>query len=143
MRICSPLRFLICLIFCCAASFAAALPTGFQNELVVSGIDQPVYLAQLPDGRMLVLSKLGTLYIFDPGQVPAQLSTYLTLTSVDTAGERGLTSIAIDPDFATSGAVYIYYTNLAAKRNRISRFIQTGNTADPSSEVVIWQNNGK
>ena len=141
MRICSPLRFLICLIFCCAASFAAALPTGFQNELVVSGIDQPVYLAQLPDGRMLVLSKLGTLYIFDPGQVPAQLSTYLTLTSVDTAGERGLTSIAIDPDFATSGAVYIYYTNLAAKRNRISRFIQTGNTADPSSEVVIWQNN--
>lgn len=140
LRVCSQLRFSICLVFCCVAPLATALPTGFQNELVVSGIDQPVYLAQLPDGRMLVLSKLGTIYIFNPAQVPAQLSTYLTLTSVDTAGERGLTSIAIDPDFAISGAVYIYYTNLAAKRNRISRFIQTGNTADPSSEVVIWQN---
>uniref|UniRef100_UPI00117DBFD9 PQQ-dependent sugar dehydrogenase n=1 Tax=Microbulbifer mangrovi TaxID=927787 RepID=UPI00117DBFD9 len=122
-------------------AIATALPQGFQKELILSGVDQPVYLAQLPDSRMLLLSKVGTVYIFDPSSVPAQASVYLTLPDVDSASERGLTSIAVDPDFASSGSIYIFYSHAPSKRFRISRFTHQGNTADLASEQVIWQDN--
>ncbi len=90
---------------------------------------------------MLVLSKLGTIYIFDPSSTPAQPSPYLTLPDVDSASERGLTSIAIDPDFETSGSIYVFYSHSPSRRFRISRFTHQGNSADLASEQVIWQDN--
>jgi glucose/arabinose dehydrogenase len=118
-----------------------ALPAGFQNEIVLNGLQQPVYLAQLPDDRMLVLAKTGNIYIFDPTETPPVASLYLSISDVETGQERGLTSIAIDPDFATTSTIYVYYTKKSNKRNRISTFLHQGNTADPTSEVVIWQDN--
>ena len=132
---------LIWLIFILTSSPASALPEGFQKELILSGVDQPVYLAQLPDSRMLLLSKVGTIYIFDPSNVPAQASVYLTLPDVDAASERGLTSIAIDPDFETSGSIYVFYSHSPSRRFRISRFTHQGSSADLASEQVIWQDN--
>lgn len=127
-----------------ASTFALssfALPTGFQNEIVLNGLQQPVYLAQLPDDRMLVLTKTGNIYIFDPTQIPAVPTLYLSIANIETDRERGLTSIAIDPDFETTSNIYVYYTHRTSKRNRISRFLHQGASADPASEVLIWQDN--
>jgi len=57
-----------------------------------------------------------------------------------TVGERGLLGIAFDPNFATNGYIYIYYTVPSVPNNRVSRFTTSAgdpNMADPASEFVL------
>lgn len=135
----------VLLALCCIGAWSASafgLPPNFQTELVVDDLDNSVYLTQLPDGRMLVGEKLGDIYIFDPAApAPVTPTLYLSITDVETGGERGLTSIAVDPNFAQNPYIYVYYTNASTSRNRISRFAHVTNTADLNSEMMIWQDN--
>jgi len=120
---------------------AQAVPSGFQEEVVLSGRSQPVYLVVLPDGRMLLAQKTGLISIFDPTSQPATTQTYLQITNIQSGQERGLTSIALDPNFANNGYLYVYYTHNSSQRNRISRFTHQGNSASLGSELMIWQDN--
>ncbi|MBN1239617.1 MAG: PQQ-dependent sugar dehydrogenase, partial [Gammaproteobacteria bacterium] len=108
---------------------------------MLSGLTAPVYLETLPDGRMLLLQKTGDILIFDPAEQPAQTAPYLRITNIETGEERGLTSIALDPDFTSNGFIYVYYTHGTSRRNRVSRFTHSGSTASLASEVLIWQDN--
>lgn len=112
---------------------------NFQNQLLLSGLSSPVSAEFLPDGRMLILEKGGTVKITDPNASVPTTSTYLTLPNILTNGEKGLIDIAIDPDFASNNYIYLYYTLGSDKKFQISRFTHQGNTADLSSEVVIWK----
>ena len=116
---------------------ALAVPSGFSEEVVLSGRNEPVYLTALPDGRMLLAEKGGLISIFDPTSQPATAQSYLQITNVQTGGERGLTSIALDPDFENNGYLYVYYTHAPSSRNRISRFTHQGNTASLASQLLI------
>jgi glucose/arabinose dehydrogenase len=50
--------------------------------------------------------------------------------TVNSSGERGLLGIAFDPQFATNGFVYVYYTaTTPAIHNRVSRFTANGDVA--------------
>jgi len=120
---------------------AYGLPPSFQDEPVLAGLNLPVNLATLPDGRMLVLQKGGEIRIFDPQVTPVTSTVYMTITDIESGGERGLASLVFDPDFATNGYFYVYYTHASSARNRISRFMHEGNSASLSSEIVIWQDN--
>ena len=53
--------------------------------------------------------------------------------------ERGLLGLAFDPNYATNGSFYIYYTSQPAGTVTISRFSVSANAnvADPTSEVVL------
>ncbi len=123
-----------------ASSLPAAPPAGFGNELVLSGLVEPVDLAFLPDGRALVLQKGGEIVILDPQANPPVASSYLTLSDVDSAGERGLIAITLDPNFAGNGHFYLYWTQASRQRFRVSRFTHAGSTADSLSELLIWEN---
>ena len=58
--------------------------------------------------------------------------------TVDSAGERGLIGIALHPDFATNGFVYIYSTRIdGGSHNRISRFTAAGDVAAAGSEIAL------
>ncbi|MFW2514662.1 PQQ-dependent sugar dehydrogenase, partial [Demequina sp. SO4-13] len=119
---------------------------GFSDEAVLTtGISEPIAMEFLPGGRMLVLQKGGQIKIGNPATVPMATETYLTLTDIDNNAERGLIDVAIDPDFATNGYVYLYYHPKSAGKGRIARFTHVENTggtssrADLTSEFVVWQ----
>ncbi len=119
---------------------ADALPPGFQDELVISGgIAQSTALVALPDGRLLVGQRDGTIHLVDANATPATKSTFAKLADVDRSGEKGLLNIALDPDFATNGNLYVYYHNAATDRARISRFDSHDTALDTSSELIIWE----
>jgi glucose/arabinose dehydrogenase len=120
---------------------ALAVPPGFQQETLITGLSRIVNLQALPDGRMLVLRQSGRIHIFDPAVQPVLTATYLELTDIQTSDERGLASMTLDPDFQNNGYIYVYYTHASTNRNRISRFTHLGDTADIGSEVLIWQDN--
>ncbi|MGB3233977.1 MAG: PQQ-dependent sugar dehydrogenase, partial [Mycobacterium sp.] len=106
---------------------------GFERAVVVSGLNTPVDSRFLPDGRIVVAEKGGAIKIVEDGVLREQ--PLITL-SVNTLGERGVSGLAVDPDFATNGHLYVAYTT-STLRNRLSRVTVVGNTA--GSELVLLQ----
>lgn len=117
----------------------AALPSGFTRTVVDSGLDEPTVLEFAPDGRLFVGERGGRILVYQAGTL-APLGTLLQIPNLDTAGgERGLVGMAVDPNFASNGWLYVYYTTLEP-RNRVGRFTVVGDVANPASEVLVWQN---
>lgn len=126
---------------CLGKSAQAAPPPDFQNQLVVSGLAEPISIAFRSDGMMIVLQKQGQMLIGDPEAVPVVLVPYMPITDIDGGGERGLIDITFDPDFESNGYFYLYYTHASSGRFRIARFNDLGLTGDLASETLIWQDN--
>lgn len=124
-------------ILCIPSPLLAALPSGFTETLVASGISSPTAMAVAPDGRVFVCQQDGRLRVIKDG---ALLPTPFLTVAVDSNGERGLLGVAFDPDFATNQFVYVYYTVPGSPaHNRVSRFTASGDTALAGSEVVILE----
>ncbi|MEE9425873.1 MAG: PQQ-dependent sugar dehydrogenase [Methylococcales bacterium] len=118
---------------------AFALPAQFQDQLVVSDLNFPTSMTQLPGGRMLVTEKSGQIWIFDPSVANPVKTAYMKITDIDTVGERGLLDIVLDPDFANNNFIYVSYQRESERRIFISRFTHQGNTADLATEFVVWK----
>ena len=86
------------------------VPSGYVDELVVSGIPSPTAMAFAPDGRLFVSQQNGQLRVVSNGTPRTLLPTPFLTVTVSSAGERGLLGVAFDPAFATNGFVYVYYT---------------------------------
>ncbi len=78
---------------------AETLPGGFSDTKFAAA-PLPTALAFTPDGRMLVTSKTGGLYVYD--QDGDRLANPAIDLSVCANSERGLLGVAVDPDFETN-----------------------------------------
>jgi glucose/arabinose dehydrogenase len=84
----------------------------FGLELVADGFDQPVQVVDPGDGsgRLFVVEQPGRIRIVDDGQVVPE--PFLDISDlVGCCGERGLLSVAFHPDYATTGDVFVDYTD--------------------------------
>jgi hypothetical protein len=102
----------------------------------VGTFTEPMYVTSPPaePNRLLVAERSGWIKQVEDGSA----STLVDLRSVvDCCSEdRGLQSIAVAPDFATSGRVYLDYTD-AAGNILIAEIRVSGRTASPSSLRVL------
>lgn len=114
---------------------AANLPPGFAEVQVASGLN-PTAMALSPDGRIFIAQKNGIVSIVENGKM---LEDPLMVIDVDNENERGLCGIAIDPEFAQNGYVYLYYTVKDENHNRVSRFTTDGNSVLPASELILLE----
>lgn len=92
--------------------FAVPLPAGYRVETLLEGLDQPTAIAATPDGRLLVTEQVtGRVRVVRDGvllEEPwAEIPVYTVKAFVQ---ELGLVGIAVDPEFASNGYVYVYYT---------------------------------
>jgi glucose/arabinose dehydrogenase len=92
-----------------SASAAPAPTTTARTVVLTSALSSPWGLAFLPDGRILVTQKSGSMVIVsaDGSTVSAPLSG---VPAVVSAGQGGLLDVAIDPDFGTDPWVYWTYS---------------------------------
>src|SRR3989344_7577362 len=120
----------------------AAPPANFTNETLIAGLNEPTAIEFLPDGRMLVINRYGSIRIAQAGSTVLDATPVLTITNINTdQGERGLVGIAKDPNFSANGYIYVFYTAGSPLRDRVSRFTMTGDTASLASEFVVWEDN--
>jgi glucose/arabinose dehydrogenase len=72
-------------------------------------LSSPWGMVFLPDGRMLVTQKSGSMVIVsaDGGSISPPLGG---VPAVDTGGQAGLLDVALDPDFATPGSNWVYFS---------------------------------
>ena len=124
----------------------ARLPGGFEDAPVAK-VARPTALAFAPDGRLLITTQAGRLRVFENGALRSTPALDLR-TRLCTDSERGLLGVAVDPDFASNGFIYLFYTlnkfgscernTPKAPVNRVSRFTMSGNTA--GGERVLLDN---
>src|SRR5947208_2201411 len=136
-------RFAIALMFAlltvAPAAHAGTPPSGYSDNVVVSGLSSPTAIAFLPDGRMLVTEKGGALKLVSGGTA----STLATIP-VCTASEMGLLGVAVDPSFSgDNGFIYLYRsfgpdcTTSTNRFNQVVRVTMTNGSVSISSLSVL------
>jgi len=101
-----------------AGAFGATLPASAQESFVVTGSEgtrlaaeavatfsSPWAMTFLPDGRMLVTEKGGSLVLASPEGRP--LGTVEGVPRTAVVGQGGLGDVVLHPDFADNGLVYL------------------------------------
>ena len=119
-----------------------AVPTAvgaIALRQVAAGLHLPLYVADArdADGRLYVVEQGGRIMVVEGGAV--RPTPFLDISNLITSGgERGLLSVAFDPDYSQTGRFFVDYTNLDGD-TVIERFNSAsgGATADRSSGTVI------
>jgi len=88
---------------------AAALPAGFRDVVVLSGLTNPTVLQFAPDGRIFVGQKNGLIKIFDSLTDPNPVTFADLSGNVHDFWDRGLLGLALPPNFPASPFVYVLY----------------------------------
>lgn len=116
-----------------------AQPVLSLTPVITSGLNQPVQFVNAADGsnRIFIVQKGGTIRVYD-GSFNF-LSTFLTVTGITTAGERGLLSMAFHPNYANNGLFFVYYTNANGDLEIARYSVSTGdpNMADATTKAVV------
>jgi glucose/arabinose dehydrogenase len=117
---------------------AQTFPPGFQTVRIAQNLN-PTDMKFSPDGQYLfVADKSGKIFLSrNDTWVAAPIIDFSTM--VDPFNERGFTHIAVDPDFAGNGFLYVYYTVQGLGLNRVARFTFNFNTqlVDPASHFIL------
>ncbi|HEX2827096.1 MAG TPA: PQQ-dependent sugar dehydrogenase [Burkholderiales bacterium] len=107
-------------------------------QQVVAGLADPLFLASpAGDARLFVVERTGRIRIVQNGVVAP--APFLDISArASTAGEGGLLSLAFDPQFATNGSFYVYFTDTTGDV-AIERFQVSANpaAADPTPLRII------
>ena len=98
--------------------------------IVQSGLRIPWDLAFAPDGRMFVTERAGNILIFASGDTNAPRIGQTAVMNIRAVDESGLMSIALDPDFADNGFVYVCASRVdeGEWRNQVLRYRASGNS---------------
>lgn len=89
-------------------------------ETVVTNLEVPWALAFAADGRLFFTERPGRVRVVSDGKLAPEPVARL---SVKASGESGLMGLALDPDFAKNGHLYVCYTTDKGRSvvNRIAR----------------------
>ncbi len=138
------LLFIFSLFIFSSLSFAQTFSDpGFSSQLVTT---LPAYkavgLTFTPDGRMLIWQENGIVRVYKNGVLLP--TPFLDISArVNIVGDRGMLGLALDPNFATNGYVYLIYTyepngnpnDVAPHTQRLARV-----KVDPTNPDVVLPN---
>jgi glucose/arabinose dehydrogenase len=113
-------------------------------ESVPGTFDRPIFVTSPPgDPRLFVVERFGHIQVLHDGME----SQFLDISAlIGTGGERGLESMAFDPNYASNGLFYVFYTGDgedaggAAGDIHIDEFKVSSdpNVADAGSRRTVW-----
>lgn len=125
----------------------AAVPDGAPvggTQLLLNGLDQPVFATNAGDGRLFIVERPGRIVIAANVSGTWQVTgTFLDIhTRVDSdGGEQGLLGLAFPHDYASSGLFYVYYVGKGGNEVIAEYHRATTASADRASErrlMTIW-----
>ena len=98
----------------------------FVVDAVVTNLEVPWSMVFAPDGRLFVTERPGRVRIIDVSRQTSELA--LSMDDVFAQGEAGLLGLALDPQFAQTGFVYLYYSARTSGNavNRVVRYREAG-----------------
>jgi glucose/arabinose dehydrogenase len=121
-----------------ADSAQATTRAGGPRVAVLStALQSPWGMAFLPDGRMLVTQKAGTMVVVsaDGGEVSAPFST--NVPSLVVSGQGGLLDVALDPDFDLATNPRVYWTFSESGPGGAGTAVARGNLVSSAAGFAI------
>ncbi|KRD10285.1 glucose dehydrogenase [Flavobacterium sp. Root901] len=89
--------------------------TEFKADIITSSLSNPWGVKVLPDGRILVTQKAGTMRIVTTAGVVSEPIT--GLPTVNPANQGGLLGLCLDPDFASNRMIYWVFSEAVTGGN--------------------------
>ncbi len=112
----------------------------FTIETVVEGLSDPIEIAPLPDGDVLILQREGALKRFRAKdqriETIRQFAVACRTASEDHSLECGGLGLAIDPRFDVNKFIYVYWSPLEPSVNRLSRFTLVGSELTDQKDLL-------
>lgn len=129
----------------CSAQSPNAAPNAGGRPFVATPVAQfaePWAMTFLPDGRMLVTERAGTLLLVSPDG--KRRTAVGGVPDVDYGGQGGLGDVVAHPDFANNGLVYLSYAE-AGPNNMRGGVVGRGKLTAAGLEgfQVIWRQEPK
>lgn len=122
------------------------LPVGVELAFPRLSFPRMVLLTHVGDatGRLYLVLQPGRILVFQNQQDVRSAEVFLDIQDRvnDTGNEEGLLGLAFDPEYASNGFFYVYYTAASPGRSVLSRFSVSRddpNHADANSERVILE----
>jgi glucose/arabinose dehydrogenase len=115
--------------------------TTYVSEVVTSTLSAPWGITSLPDGRLLITEKAGTMRIVSN---TGTLSNAITgIPAVNSGGQGGLLGICVDPQFTSNRMIYWVFSENVAGGNVTSVAKGRLSNAETTVEnpVVIYRAN--
>jgi glucose/arabinose dehydrogenase len=110
----------------------------FQKIALDTDLTQPMRIAVAGDGRVVLIERDGRVKVWDPR---TQGTTVAGTVPVRVTGELGLVGLALAPDFATTGHLYLHFSPPEWDKtfvSRVARFTLTpDNVLDLASETRV------
>ncbi len=108
----------------------------------VARFDEPWAMAFLPDGRLLVTEKRGRLLLV--GQDGKKSGPIDGVPEVDYGGQGGFGDVALHPDFADNGVIYVSFAEAGDNNTRGAAIARgklalDGNGGELTGLEVIWR----
>ncbi len=125
-------------------ALAPARASAVSLEDIGPSFDEPIFVTSPPgDPRLFVVERPGFIQVLHDGTVTRFLDIHERVAS---DGERGLLSMAFDPNYASNGLFYVYYTDSGDGTGgslgdiHIDEFHVSSNpnVANPASRRTVW-----
>jgi aldose sugar dehydrogenase len=111
----------------------------FRVEVVAASLEHVWSLAFAPDGRLFVTERPGRVRILDLTARTSEVA--LTLDDVFAQGEAGALGLALDPNFAESRLVYVYYSARVSGGNAVNRVVRYREAGGRLAERAVLLDN--
>ncbi|SDT39895.1 Glucose/arabinose dehydrogenase, beta-propeller fold [Jiangella sp. DSM 45060] len=117
----------------------------FERVPLDQNTSAPFAMDVAPDGRVFFTELVrGQIRVYDPA---TQVTSTAITIPVYSGGEDGLLGIALDPNFAENGHLFVYHSKASADDTDPANFVSTlsrytvgaGSQIDPASEVVVLE----
>lgn len=89
--------------------------TPYKVEKIAQGLGNPWAVVPMPDGRLLITIKSGTMQIHDANG--ALVKKITGFPAVEDGGQGGMLDVALDPSFASNKIIYWSYSEKYAPGN--------------------------
>lgn len=105
--------------------------TPYNVTILTKDLDKPWGIAVMPDGRLLITQKTGTMRI---AKADGSLSAAITgLPQVNASGQGGLLGLTLDPQFSTNRMVYWCFSEATPDANHTA--VAKGRLSNDESRI--------
>ncbi len=96
---------------------------GYRLETLTDQLEIPWSLAWLPDGRLLVVERAGRLRVLD-AEGRLQPEPVRDTPAVVARGQGGLLAVAVHPDYADNGWIYLAFSDPGPDRTALTAIVR-------------------
>ena len=118
-------------------------PAVLENvQLIAAGLEVPWAVALAPDGRIFVTERPGRVRVARLGGGGLQAAPWARVPArANPDAERGLLGIALDPDFARTGFVYLYYSYAGPGGATLNRLVRLRDANGVGTDETVLVDN--